>query len=100
MFSNQPLPRLRCKHQTNHWCLGLHIPYQVLIVVIALLLSPLVLADGDYYTWVDEFGRVHNTPIPSKTSKNFKDSQTISNQQPRSEERRVGKECRSRWSRE
>src|SRR5690554_6371693 len=86
MFSNQPLPRLRCKHQINHWCLGLHIPYQVLIVVIALLLSPLVLADGDYYTWVDEFGRVHNTTIPSKTSTKFKDSQTISNQQRDSKE--------------
>src|SRR5690554_2177492 len=86
MFSNQPLPRLRCKHQTNHWCYGFHIPHQVLIVFIALLISPLVLAEGDYYTWVDEFGRVHNTPIPSKTPKDSKDSQTTSDQQHGSKE--------------
>lgn len=42
--------------------------------MFALLLSPSVLAESEYYTWVDEFGRVHNTPINPADKKDSKQS--------------------------
>src|SRR5690554_7706983 len=74
MFSNQSVSRFRCKHQANHWCHGLYLPYQVLVLVLSILLSPTVLAEKEYYTWVDEFGRVHNTLIDPTSKKETKKS--------------------------
>src|SRR5690554_3413326 len=79
MFSNQSVSRFRCKHQANHWCHGLYLPYQVLVLVFLFLLSPSVLAEKEYYTWVDEFGRVHNTLInPSAQDEQQDDSSNSS----------------------
>src|SRR5690554_7148662 len=74
MFSNKPVPRFRRKHQVNHWRHGLYLPYQVLVLVFTLLLAPSVLAEKEYYTWVDEFGRVHNTLIDPTSKKESKKS--------------------------
>lgn len=37
--------------------------------MFALLLAPSVLAEQEYYTWVDEFGRVHNTVVNPSSEK-------------------------------
>lgn len=42
--------------------------------MFALLLAPAVLAEQEYYTWVDEFGRVHNTLIDPSSKKETKKS--------------------------
>lgn len=37
--------------------------------MFALLLAPSVLAEQEYYTWVDEYGRVHNTVVNPSAKK-------------------------------
>ena len=86
MFCNQPVPRFRREHQVNHWRHGLHIPHQILALVLAVLLAPSVLAEQEYYTWVDEFGRVHNTLVDPSAKKAPKNSPRINKKEFMSEQ--------------